>query len=61
MQAEHFIANDLGDNSHTLGGHYTHRLRRSGSTWLIHATTLTVTWSRGNRQVYELARQRVAG
>lgn len=59
MKAEHFIANSLGDNFHTLGGHYTHRLKRHGDRWLIHATTLTVTWSRGNRQVYELARKRV--
>jgi len=61
MKAEHFIANSLGDNSHTLGGHYTHQLKRSQDRWKIHATTLTVTWSRGNRQVYELARQRVSG
>ena len=59
MKAEHFIANHLGDNSHTLGGHYTHRLTRAGTGWKIHGTTLTVTWSRGNRQVYELAAQRV--
>ena len=26
----------------------------------IHATRLTVTWSRGNRHVYQLARDRVA-
>ncbi len=60
MKAEHFIANNLGDNYHTLGGHYTHRLERGSDGWKIHATTLTVTWSRGNRQVYDLARQRVA-
>ena len=60
MKAEHFIANSLGDNSHTLGGYYTHKLMREGEQWKIHATTLTVLWSRGNRQVYELARQRVA-
>ena len=58
MKAEHFIANQLGDNSHTLGGHYTHRLKRTGDGWKIHATTLIVTWSRGNEQVYDLARQR---
>jgi hypothetical protein len=60
MQAEHFIANTLGDSSHTLGGFYVHRLRRTGGQWLIHATTLTVTWSRGNRHVYQLAAERVA-
>ena len=58
MKAEHFIADQLGNSSHTLGGHYTHRLKRTGDGWKIHATTLNVTWSRGNRQVYDMARQR---
>ena len=61
MQAEHFIANLLGDNSHTLGGFYVHELRRGEDGWRIHSTTLNVTWSRGNRQVYQLAAERVAG
>jgi hypothetical protein len=61
MQAEHFIANKLGDNSHTLGGYYVHKLRRGESGWRIHATTLQVLWSRGNRHVYQLAAERVAG
>lgn len=61
MQAEHFIANTLGDSSHTLGGYYVHTLQRSARGWLIHATTLNVTWSRGNRHVYQLAAERVAG
>lgn len=60
MQAEHFLPNNLGDASHTLGGYYTHRVKRGADGWKIHATTLNVTWSRGNRHVYELARQRVA-
>jgi hypothetical protein len=61
MQAEHFIANKLGDNSHTLGGYYIHKLRRGQGGWRIHATTLQVLWSRGNRHVYQLAAERVAG
>lgn len=60
MQAEHFLPNNLGDSSHTLGGYYTHQIRRGPDGWKIHGTRLTVTWSRGNRHVYELARQRVA-
>lgn len=60
MQAEHFIANQLGDASHTLGGYYVHRCRRGAAGWKIHATTLNVTWSRGNRHVYQLAAERVA-
>ena len=60
MKAEHFIANKLGDNSHTLGGYYVHRMKRHDDGWKIHATTLNVTWSRGNRHVYQLAMERVA-
>ncbi len=60
MQAEHFIANKLGDASHTLGGYYIHQLRRGADGWRIHATTLKVIWSRGNRHVYQLAAERVA-
>jgi hypothetical protein len=60
MKAEHFIANKLGDNSHTLGGFYVHKMQRHGADWKIHATTLNVTWSRGNRDVYRLAVERVA-
>lgn len=60
MQAEHFLANALGDSSHTLGGYYTHRVRYGTDGWKIHGVTLNITWSRGNRHVYELARQRVA-
>ncbi|MFN3231121.1 MAG: nuclear transport factor 2 family protein [Alphaproteobacteria bacterium] len=60
VQAEHFIANSEGDNSHTLGGYYIHKLKRHGDAWKIHATTLNVTWNRGNRDVYRLATERVA-
>lgn len=61
MQAEHFIANRDGDASHTLGGYYVHQVRRGPPGWKIHGTTLNVTWSRGNRHVYQLAAARVAG
>ena len=60
MKAEHFLANALGDNSHTLGGYYVHELRRGDEGWKIHATTLRVTWNRGNRHVYRLATERVS-
>jgi len=60
MKAEHFIANTEGENYHTLGGYYVHQLERGADGWKIHATTLNVTWSRGNRDVYRLAMERVA-
>lgn len=60
MQAEHFIANRDGDNSHTLGGYYTHNLRRVADGWEIYKAKYDVLWSRGNRHVYQLAAERVA-
>jgi SnoaL-like protein len=60
VQAEHFLGNDLGDNSFALGGYYTDRLIRADGGWKIAAKKLTVTWNRGNRHVLALARERVA-
>lgn len=60
MKAEHFVANDQGDNSHAIGGFYTFGLSRSSGDWKIVAMKLTVTWSRGNRDVYRLAGERGA-
>lgn len=60
MKAEHFVANDQGDNSHAIGGHYEFGLSRVLGDWKIVAMTLNVTWSRGNRDVYRLAGERVA-
>lgn len=61
MKAEHFIANDQGDNSHAIGGNYEFGLSRIAGDWKIGAMTLNVTWSRGNRDVYRLAGERAAG
>lgn len=61
MKAEHFVANDQGDNSHAIGGHYEFGLSRTSGDWKIVAMTLNVTWSRGNRDVYRLAGERAAG
>jgi hypothetical protein len=58
MQAQHYLPNDQGDNAFTLGGYYTNRLVRSADGWRIRACRLTVTWSTGNRHVFELARAR---
>lgn len=56
MKAEHFFDGD----SITLGGYYTHTLRHNGSNWRITATKLTVTWSRGNQNLFRKARKRLA-
>lgn len=60
MKAEHFLVNSGGDNTHTVGGYYTHKLKQTEDGWRIYSTTLTAKWTRGNRQVYKLAVKRVA-
>jgi hypothetical protein len=54
-QAEHALANSGGDDTVSLGGHYTFRLARRAEGWKITACRLTARWHRGNRQLYALA------
>lgn len=58
MRAEHFLINDRGDDSYTIGGYYVWRLVRGPSGWRAVAYGLTVTWARGNRGVLALGRRR---
>ena len=60
MKAEHFLANDRGDNSIALGGYYTHELTRQPNGWKITKCKLTVTWNRGNRHLFQMAALRAA-
>ena len=60
VRAEHFLINDRGDDSYTVGGYYTLRLQRTERGWRISQYSLTVTWSRGNRHVLALATRRAA-
>jgi hypothetical protein len=60
MSAAHFLQNRGGDGVVTLGGYYTHHLRRGSQGWKVRKTKLTVTWNTGNRDIYMLAAQRVA-
>lgn len=55
MRAEHFLDGDR----YTLGGHYVHRLRREGETWVITALTLSVAWEEGNKALLAAAAGRV--
>jgi 3-phenylpropionate/cinnamic acid dioxygenase small subunit len=61
MQATHYLPNDRGDNSFTLGGYYTDNLVRTSNGWKIKKRRLTVTWSAGNRSVMELALKQPTG
>jgi len=58
MQAQHFLPNDKGGNTLTLGGYYTNELVRTAEGWKIRKCKLTVTWTTGNRHVFDLARER---
>ena len=60
MQAQHYLPNDKGDSALTLGGYYTNALIRTASGWRIRRCHLTVTWTTGNRHVFELAREHYA-
>ena len=60
MQSEHFLANEDGDNSHSIGGYYIDKLVRTEDGWRICAVNLNILWKRGNPQVNTLAVQRVA-
>ena len=57
VQAEHFLANEDGDGSVTLGGNYTFRLIRTGNRWRINGFKLVAAWHRGNQALYALAGQ----
>jgi len=61
LAAEHFIfgrEDQDEDESLTLGGYYTNELVRAPAGWIICASTLTVTWHRGNFDLFEQSRQR---
>jgi len=60
MSAQHYLPNSMGDSTLLIGGYYTHELVRAATDWKIRKARLTVTWTVGNRHVFELARQRVA-
>ena len=60
MQAQHYLPNDEGDNTLTLGGYYTNTLVRVGEGWRIRRCRLTVTWTTGNKHLFALARERWA-
>lgn len=60
MHAQHYLPNAYGDNTLTLGGHYTNRLDRGKDGWRIRKCQLTVTWTVGNMGIFEQARARVA-
>jgi hypothetical protein len=60
VQAQHYLPNDQGDSTQTMGGYYTNRLVRTAQGWKIRACQLTLTWTTGNWHIFTLASKRFA-
>jgi len=56
MRADHL----LDGQRYTLGGSYTHRLRRDGDGWCITGVSLQVRWEEGDRALLDRGRERAA-
>ncbi len=55
LQATHYLPNDTGDNTQTMGGYYTNHFARTPQGWKIRACKLTLTWTAGNFHIFTLA------
>ena len=61
MSAHHHLVIDDERHMHSIGGYYVHKLRPANGSWLIHGSTLNVTWEMGDRGLFDLAAKRAAG
>ena len=59
VQAQHYLPNDKGDSTQTMGGFYTNHFIRTPAGWKIRACKLTLTWTTGNWHIFNLARDRL--
>ncbi len=59
VQAQHYLPNDKGDSTQTMGGYYTNQFVRTSAGWKISACKLTLTWTTGNWHIFALARERL--
>jgi 3-phenylpropionate/cinnamic acid dioxygenase small subunit len=59
VQAQHYLPNEKGDSTQTMGGYYTNRFVRTPVGWRIRACKLTLTWTTGNWHIFALARERL--
>ncbi|MBT3312054.1 MAG: nuclear transport factor 2 family protein [Desulfobacterales bacterium] len=57
MQAQHYLPNDLCDNTCTLGGYYTNELIKTSKGWKICRCKFTVLWRTGDPRIFELAQE----
>ena len=56
VRAMHFLPNK-GESMLEMGGHYKAGLVRIENDWKIKGWKFTILWSRGNEQLFELAKQ----
>jgi 3-phenylpropionate/cinnamic acid dioxygenase small subunit len=59
VQAQHYLLNDKGGSTQTMGGYYSNHFVRTAQGWRIKKCKLTLTWTTGNWGIFELARQRL--
>lgn len=57
VRAMHFQPNPQGEALLEMGGHYTVKLVRAGDDWKIKAWKFAPLWSRGNTQLFDIAKQ----
>ena len=60
VQSQFFLPNDKGDSMWAGGGYYTNELIHTAGGWKIQKTKLTVKWSKGNQELFGLAKERYA-
>ncbi len=58
--AQHFLPNDRGGNLWAVGGRYDYQLVRIQKGWKIYRCTIHVSWTDGNRQLFDLAREQLS-
>lgn len=58
MQAEHFVSDGADQIGRTVGGYYTHQLKKENGNWKISSLKLTATWGRGDMKAFEIASKR---
>lgn len=53
--AAHFLAAARGEREYTVGGHYDWQFARQPAGWRCVGYRLSVSWTRGNREILRLA------
>ena len=57
VRAQHFLPNDQGEPTFEMGGYDIVGLVRTGLDWKIQRWKFEVLWSRGNQELFSLARK----